>query len=147
MLVFHPLGGEELMDRPHGEGIAARDTDRPAAGERVDAVRNRGPPLPHHGFPGKLVLMDLEGMSEVTCGERSGDVLHVRADGPHTGGVLRVPDQTDAPSIREQIEGMVARVLIDAHHHLPAVLHGGETGVGRTLRRERCCGGYRNQPG
>lgn len=147
VLVFHPLGRKELVDRLHGERVFAGDAYRAATGECVDAVLNRGTPLSHHLRARQLVLMHSEGVREVPRRERSGDVPHVRANGAHPGAVLCVPHQRDSPAVRERLEGVPARVLVDAHDHRPTVLQSGKAGVSRALCREGRGGGDRNQTG
>ena len=54
------------------------------------------------------------------------DQPQVRADLRYANGIVHIPQQLDATSVGERIEGVGRRSLVHTHRHLASLLHGRE---------------------
>jgi len=137
-VVATALEGEEFVNRGDSDRVCAPHTHFPATGTLDHLVRNRRMALLHDRRPRDDLRVDLEGFGEVARAERDRDIAHVLAD---SGDAARIPPpgavaiEDDASAVGKILKDVGGGVLIYAHHHLPAFLHGGEVRVRRVLRR------------
>ena len=125
-----PLKGEELVDgRDRGRVYARQSNDRTSR-NRISRVSDDGPPRSHLTSSRNLTSMHETGQREVASSEGAGDQPHVSSNLRHAGSIVRVSLESDPATIRQWLELVKRRVLIDAHRNMPTCLYLGEGAVG-----------------
>jgi hypothetical protein len=129
-VVAAALEGEKLLNRGDRRRVCAPNADFPAPRAIDHIVRDGRAARLHHGCPGDDLRVYLEGLGEVAGAERLCDIAHVLADGgdaARVSGAVAIED--DAPAIGKILEDVGGAVLVHAHYHPAAFLHGGEVRV------------------
>lgn len=135
------LEGEKGVDRGDGDGIRGPDADFRTRGPIGDDIADGRPALGHHAGARNGLRVHGERLAEIAAAEVVGHLAHVPANRRDARAVRCIRAiEYDATAVRQRLEDVGGRVLIDPHHGAAAGLHAreGAIGRGRRVARWRC---------
>jgi len=127
---------QEGVNRRNGGWVGSPHPDLGSPRSIARLIGDLAPPSRHDRGARDYLSMHLEGSREVSGSKGGGDVAHVasdRGDRRCVRGPIRVED--DAPTILKVLKDVGRGVLVDAHDHVTACLHGSEGSVGLARAR------------
>jgi len=123
------LKREELVNRRDCYGVGGMKAKRATVGHGIRDVADPGLARRHRRCPGDGAIMHEAGDGEVPPSKGRADLRHVGPDLSHPGWIITIPDQGDAPAVRQRLEVVSRGVLVHAHGHVTSGLHLGEGAI------------------
>ena len=123
------LKGEELVNRRDRYGVGGMYSKRATLRDDIRDVADPGSTRRHGRGSGDGAIMHEAGYGEVPPLEGRSDFCHMSPNLGHSGWIIAVADQGDAPAVRQRVEAVSRGVLVHAHGHVTSGLDLGEGAI------------------